>query len=71
MVTLCAGCQRLLENLRLSARLNAVFVFRRGRNTRFYAQIYSHDPTHRLRTKGSSASKGVSDESSVQLTVTR
>jgi hypothetical protein len=71
MVTLCAGCQRLLENLRLNARLNAVFVFRRGRNTRFYAQIYSDDPTHRLPMKGSSGSRGASNDSSVQPTVTR
>jgi hypothetical protein len=71
MVTLCAGCQSLLENLRLNGRLNAVFVFRRGRNTRFYAQIYSDDPTHRLPMKGSSGSREVSNDSSVQPTVTR
>jgi hypothetical protein len=71
MVTLCAGCQRLLENLRLNGRLNAVFVFRRGRNTRFYAQIYSDDPTHCPPMKGSSGSRRVSNDSSVQPTVTR
>lgn len=74
MVTLCAGCQSLLENLRLDGRLNAVFVSRRGKSTRFYAQIYSGNQTHRLPMKGSS-DNGVSgtprvNHSSVQPTVT-
>ncbi len=36
-VTLCASCQSLLEILRLNERLNAVFVFRRGKKTKYYA----------------------------------
>jgi hypothetical protein len=44
MVTLCASCQSLMETLKLNDRLNAVFIFRRGRKTNYYAQIYSDDP---------------------------
>jgi hypothetical protein len=41
MVTLCASCQSLLETLKLNERLNAIFIFRRGKKTKYYAQIYS------------------------------
>jgi hypothetical protein len=44
MVTLCASCQSLMETLKLNDRLNAVFIFRRGRKTKYYAQIYSDNP---------------------------
>jgi hypothetical protein len=44
MVTLCASCQSLLETLRLNERLNGIFIFCRGKKTKYYAQIYSDNP---------------------------
>jgi hypothetical protein len=34
---LCAGCQRLVDRLRQDDRVTAVFIFSRGKETKYYA----------------------------------